>query len=121
MSNDGMTRHAEGVSAALRAQTEFLDKLVSVCRAVGWQAGVGECETAGLIISLLAKRPHLIAEFMQRGAGVFIDDKTLGHECGELTFFSQNGDVLSPEQLAALHAAAGGAADVTPTLAGETL
>lgn len=71
-----------------------------MARAVGWQAGVGASEVAGQIVSRLAKEPDLIARFMAEGSGMMVEGE-FGPERGCLTYTAANGNVYTPEFLAA--------------------
>lgn len=80
---------------------QTIKRIAEVAEAVGWQAGVGACETAGMIVSILARHPGFIDEFMERGTGLMIDSDLFRHEHGCLTFLSMNGKVSTPSQLSA--------------------
>lgn len=82
----------------LAAAREFLDRVAEVSVAVGWQAGVGASETAGLIISCLYANPEHIDRFMAEGSELFIDG-TFNPENGSLTYLAVNGSVTSPDVL----------------------
>lgn len=76
----------------------FVRHLARVAHAVGWQAGVGASETAGMIVSCLAERPALIERFLKDGAGLIIDGE-IAAEKGCLTFHRQDGTVTTPQEL----------------------
>lgn len=69
-----------------------------VAVAVGWQAGVGASETAGMIISCLLARPELIDRFLEEGSGLLVSGD-IGPDHGCLTFHRKDGQVTTPEEL----------------------
>lgn len=77
---------------------QVIDRIADVAEAVGWQAGVGASETAGLIVSVLSANHHLIDRFMAEGSELFIDG-SIRAEAGRLTFLSIAGEVLTPAEL----------------------
>lgn len=77
---------------------EFLTKVVDVSRAIGWQAGEPEMETAGLLISILHNHQEWIPRFMAEGTELFID-VGLWAELGSLNWRAKNGNIVSPEEL----------------------
>jgi hypothetical protein len=79
---------------------QLIEQIASVAKAVGWQANVGASEIAGQIVSRLAREPSLIARFMLEGSGMMIDGE-FAQERGSLTYMAANGNVYSPEFLAA--------------------
>lgn len=79
---------------------ELINKIAEVSIAVGWQAGVGASETAGMIVSCLANDPTLIPRFMTEGSGMLVDG-TITTERGCLTYMDQSGAVRTPGFLAA--------------------
>lgn len=78
----------------------LIKRIADVACAVGWQAGVGASETAGMIVSVLAQHPDQIERFMSEGTELMIDG-TIAPELGCLTFFSKQGEIVTPAQLAA--------------------
>lgn len=80
------------------AVRKFVEHVAMVSQAVGFQAGVGASETAGMIISCLAIRPDLIDRFMDEGAGLIVDGE-IDASKGYLTFYNIKGDVTTPQQL----------------------
>lgn len=72
--------------------------IAKVAEAVGWQAGVGASETAGMIISSLAAKPDLIDRFLRDGSGLLVSGE-IGPEQGCLTFHRADGAVTTPEEL----------------------
>lgn len=72
--------------------------IAEVAAAVGWQAGVGASETAGMIVSCLAARPDLVHRFLKDGSGLLVNgDIAPDHGC--LTFHRLDGTVTTPEEL----------------------
>jgi hypothetical protein len=72
--------------------------IAEVSKAIGWQAGVGASEIAGMIISCLAARPDLVSRFLKDGAGLLVDGE-IGPDHGYLTFHRQDGKVTTPQEL----------------------
>lgn len=77
---------------------EVIEHIGKVAVAVGWQAGVGASETAGMIISCLLAKPELIDRFLKEGSGLLVDG-SIGPEHGCLTFHRLDGAVTTPEEL----------------------
>jgi hypothetical protein len=69
-----------------------------VAEAIGWQAGVGSSETAGMIISCLCARPDLIPDFLKKGSGLLVDGD-IAPDKGCLTFHRLDGKVTTPQEL----------------------
>lgn len=78
--------------------TEVILHIARVAEAVGWQAGVGASETAGMIISCLAKRPELVERFMREGSELLVSGEIAPH-LGCLTFHRKDGKVTAPKEL----------------------
>lgn len=76
----------------------LIKRIGEVSEAVAIQAGVGASETAGMIVSVLYKRPELIERFLKDGYGLFIDEG-LSCDDGALSVMGMNGTVNSPETL----------------------
>ncbi|WP_294355849.1 hypothetical protein [uncultured Sphingomonas sp.] len=77
------------------AQAELvIARIAEIATAVGWQAGVGGMETAGSIVSYLAKHPRDIEPCLRFGVMELPAD---WHERGALTWHRQDGKVVSPE------------------------
>lgn len=72
--------------------------IAEVAAAVGWQAGVGASETAGMIVSCLAARPELIERFMTEGSSLLVEGEILPDK-GKLTFHRIDGKVTTPQEL----------------------
>lgn len=77
---------------------QVIARIAEVANTVGWQAGIGGSETAGMIVSCLAKRPELIERFLKEGSELIIEGE-IGPENGCLTFHRKDGKVTTPEQL----------------------
>jgi hypothetical protein len=73
---------------------EFIEHLVKVSEAVGWQAGVGGLETAGGIVSYLAEHPGDLEPFM---IGGYFELPSGHHEHGKLSWHGMNGKIVFPE------------------------
>lgn len=72
--------------------------IAEVAEAIGWQAGVGASETAGMIVSCLAARPELVHRFLKDGSGLLVDGE-IGPDHGCLTFHRMDGKVTTPKEL----------------------
>lgn len=71
-----------------------IKRIAQLAEAVGKQAGVGGMETAGNLISYLAKHPRDIEPCLRFG----IMELPLGwHERGSLTWHAVNGKVVHPD------------------------
>jgi len=79
---------------------ELIKHIAEVAHVVGWQANVGASEIAGQIVSRLARDPDLIPRFMAEGSALMIDGE-FAQEKGCLTYMAANGNVYTPEFLAA--------------------
>jgi len=80
-----------------RDAVSVIARIAEVSAAVAWQAGVGGMETAGSIISYLAKHPEHIDAFM---AGGSVLDWPIGwHEHGELSWHGADGKIYQPEDV----------------------
>lgn len=80
-------------------------RIAQAAETIGWQAGVGGCETAGAIISYLSANPDRIDTFLHDGLLDALDtpggDPRDMHLNGRLTWHSMSGDVVSPEYMRA--------------------
>ncbi len=75
---------------------EVIDHIAEVAIAIGWQAGVGQMETAGSIISYLANNPDQIEDFMAgRVSPVDWPMDWLVQGC--LTWHGADGKIYTPE------------------------
>ena len=78
---------------------QVIKRIADVAQAVGWQAGVGGMETAGMIVSVLAAKPELVQRFLDEGTELLVNGDILP-EHGCLTFHrSSDGKVTTPQQL----------------------
>lgn len=77
---------------------QVIEHIAKVARAVGWQAGVGASETAGMIVSCLAAKPELVQRFLDEGSGLLVSGE-IAPENGCLTFHRIDGDVTTPDEL----------------------
>jgi len=85
---------SDSLSAAdIRA--DFVSRLADIAEAIGWQAGVGGAETAGMIISYLAAHPEQIETVLEHG---IIDLPGDLWAAGRLTWMGMNGQVVNPQQ-----------------------
>jgi hypothetical protein len=75
---------------------EFIEKIAAMSEAIGWQAGVGASETAGMIVSYLAANPD---DFDTVMTGGILDLPPGWHEFGRLSWMGMNGQVVRPEQV----------------------
>jgi hypothetical protein len=69
-------------------------KIADVAEAIAFQAGVGGSETAGMIVSYLAKNPDRIEHVLANG---IIDEPDLWVN-GRLSWQGQNGKIITPRQ-----------------------
>lgn len=75
--------------------TEVIAFIAKVSSNIAWQAGVGGMETAGSIISYLAKHPEHVEQFLIDGS---VLDWPIGwHEQGCLTWHGTDGNIHDPE------------------------
>jgi hypothetical protein len=77
-------------------QQAVILKIAKAAQAIGQQAGVGAMETAGSIVSFLARNPDEIAPFLNGDKSV-IDWPFSWHTQGCLSWHAMNGKVVSPE------------------------
>jgi hypothetical protein len=76
---------------------EVIARIAKVAAAIGAQAGVGGMETAGSIISYLAKHPEHVAAFMA-GETSPVDWSFDWIEQGTLTWHGSDGRLHSPAE-----------------------
>lgn len=81
-------------SDATEAVKQFLQHVASVANAFAYQAGVGGMETAGGLVSFLARHPEHIPAFANGGAFDLPDDWI---ENGCLTWQAVNGTIIHPD------------------------
>lgn len=77
----------------------FIRKVAEAAEALGWQAGVGGMETAGGIVSFLARHPEHIAAFMENGSTFDLPFDWFENGC--LTWQAQNGKIVHPDEVRA--------------------
>lgn len=78
---------------------DVIDRIAEVSEGAAWQAGVGACEMAGMIVSVLSEHPDIIGPFLEDGTGTLIDCDLMRWEYGRLTFMGQDGKVHTPDEL----------------------
>lgn len=83
--------------AEMSAQA-LIEYVAQVSASVGFQAGVGGCETAGAIMSYLAANPDKLGKFVEEGFVSLVDDPRDYHLQGRLTWLGADGRIWSPEQ-----------------------
>lgn len=71
-------------------------QIVECAVAIAFQAGVGSLETAGQIVSFLARRPELLPAFMD-GSLDPVDTGLLDHHNGTLTWHGADGKIYGPD------------------------
>ena len=87
------------IAGAAAAATPVVLRIAEVAKAVGWQAGVGAMEIAGMIVSSLAERPELIEQFLAEGTELMLTGEILP-EKGCLTFHrASDHKVTTPQEL----------------------
>jgi hypothetical protein len=77
---------------------DVIKRIAETSQAIGWQAGVGGMETAGSIVSFLAKHPERTEAFMS-GSESVMDWPRNWHCEGVLTWHGSDGNVHSPEDV----------------------
>jgi hypothetical protein len=77
---------------------ETIKRIADAAAAIGWQANVGACETAGAIISYLAAHPEKIDQFFADGLVTTLGDDDMWSS-GCLTFHRKDGKVVTPKDL----------------------
>lgn len=79
---------------------EVIDHIARTANNVGRMAGVGGCDIAGLIVSVLSRHPEQTDEFMRTGS-TLPDDPAhdFTWERGSLTVLGMNGAISTPDQL----------------------
>lgn len=73
-------------------------RIAEVAEAIGWQANVGAMETAGSIVSYLARFPDQIEPFLS-GESSPMDWPRGWHTLGSLTWHGQDGKIHRPEDV----------------------
>lgn len=74
---------------------QVIERIATVSAAIGWQANVGAMETAGSIVSYLARHPEKIDEFMNGGS--VMDWPATWHRDGNLTWHGMDGKIHNPQ------------------------
>ena len=82
-----------------RQFAEAVKLIANQADATGQMANVGGCETAGLIVSVIAANPELAADFLANPVGTMIDNQRMTWGCGALTWHAQNGEIVTPKRL----------------------
>lgn len=78
------------------AAKAIIGQIAEAAIAIGWQAGVGQMETAGSIISYLAAHPEQIEAFLSGGS--VLDWPPGWHEQGCLSWHGMDGKLHFPEE-----------------------
>lgn len=73
-------------------------RIAEVAQAIGWQAGIGGMETAGSIVSFLARHPEHIDDFMAGRTSV-MDWPADWHTQGCLSWHGMDGKIHRPEEV----------------------
>ncbi|WP_052265416.1 hypothetical protein [Ruegeria sp. ANG-R] len=83
--------------------TEQVFRIVAEYSAVtASHAGVGACELAGMVVSVLSAHPELIPAFLDNPSKTVMDHyDTFSWENGSLSWLAMNGDIVTPAQLRA--------------------
>lgn len=74
---------------------ETIRKIAEIAEAVGRQAGVPGCETAGAIVSYLADHPEDVQKFFD--GGILELPMDLWAQ-GRLTFYKKDGSIGTPQE-----------------------
>lgn len=77
---------------------DVIKAIANAAEAMAWQAGVGGMETAGSIVSYLARHPELIDDFIS-GKTSIIDWPLGWHTHGSLTWHGMDGKIHRPEDV----------------------
>ena len=80
---------------------EVIERIAQVASDFSAPAGIGACETAGMIVSVLAAHPELTDSFMRDGVSALINDDVYRWENGTLSWLSVSGKIVSPAELRA--------------------
>lgn len=72
-----------------------IERIAEIAEAVGWQAGVSGVETAGQIVSYLARNPDQIEAVLENG---ILDLPADWWRQGRLTWLGMNGKIVRPQQ-----------------------
>ena len=79
------------------SEAAIITKIARISEVIGWQAGVGGMETAGALVSYLARFPEKIPAFMADDFSVVSDLPTDWLRWGCLTWYSQDGRIIDPQ------------------------
>lgn len=90
-SDEVVAKVAEGVIA----------KLAESSADIAARAGVGGCEMAGMVVSVLHTNPDLIPAFLRDPIATVVESERMAWENGCLTWLARNGQVVSPAELRA--------------------
>ena len=90
------------MSAPSMSVADFIQHVAECSRNIGFDAGVGEMETAGQIISYLAANPDKLDAFIEGGIFAWPLD---WFENGCLSWHALNGRIVRPEEARAARAA----------------
>lgn len=77
---------------------QLLAQIASLSQAIAFQSGTPSSELAGQMVSVLARNPFLIDQFMQHGSEMFLDGQ-FAPEDGCLSWYGQNGQIVTPEYM----------------------
>lgn len=86
-----------GHPATIASAEDFLAKVATLADDFGWQAGVGGMETAGALISYLARFPEKLPAFMADNFDLIGDFPPDWCVQGCLTWHARDGKVMRPE------------------------
>lgn len=78
---------------------QTIKRIAEVAADTACGADVGASELAGQIVSILARHPEKIDDFMKDGFWALSDANLSGAEHGCLTFYRQDGKVTTPSHL----------------------
>jgi hypothetical protein len=80
-----------------QAMRAVIEKIARCAEAIGWQAGVGAMETAGALVSYLARFPEKTPAFMADDFSIVSDLPTDWLRQGLLTWQAADGRIIDPE------------------------
>lgn len=81
---------------------EVIKKVADYSDATAACAGIGACELAGMVVSVLSVHPELIPAFLDDPSKTVFDNlDTFQWQNGSLSWLAKNGDVVSPAELRA--------------------
>lgn len=86
----------------IMASNEVFAAVAGLASAQAAGAGVGACELAGLIVSVLVANPDLQDAFVADPAACFwANSERFNYDNGALSWHGQNGQVVTPAELRA--------------------